>query len=246
MLFRSNKILFFHSAQLQSFKLSVSMGDMAIKNIGKCFKKWVHSACLKRVKQITLGNGMLLEVPNSLFSCNCLTFLKLHWFMLTNLPPYFSGFSCLVACYLAYIYTNDDIIEQLVAKCHLLENLKVQRCPGLNSLKISALNLRNLDLNGLDFPQLIMNFPQLVNFIVDDCPSMSRLEVSSCGFLHLSTTKVNVITGFYIANLLKKITLHGYRREVCDLHVYRVLGEFTLHFSVQVLSIEVLGRFLNL
>ena len=80
-------------------------------------------------------------------------------FMLTKLPPYFSGFSCLVTCSLAYIYTNDDIIEQLVEKCHLLENLRVQRCPGLNSLKISALNLKHLDLNGLDFPQIIMNCP---------------------------------------------------------------------------------------
>jgi hypothetical protein len=38
-----NIILFFHSAQLESFELLVSMGDIDRGNIVKCFQKWVQS-----------------------------------------------------------------------------------------------------------------------------------------------------------------------------------------------------------
>jgi hypothetical protein len=75
-----NTVLFFHSTQLESFELSVSMGDIDKGNICKCFQKWVQSASLKRVKQIVLSNvwtGIVLDVPTSLFSCQCLTLLKL-------------------------------------------------------------------------------------------------------------------------------------------------------------------------
>lgn len=40
------------------------------------------------------------------------------------------------------------------------------------------------------------------------------LEVKSCGFVHLSKTKLNVLNGFSITILLKKVSLHGLGRQV--------------------------------
>jgi hypothetical protein len=175
-----NSVLFFHSAQLESFELSVSMGDIDRENIGKCFQKWVQCASSKRVKQIALSNiltGSFLDVPTSLFSCECLTLLKLEWFFFIRLPPYFSGFRHLVTCSLSFIYTNDDILDRFVSKCPLLENLTVQHCTGLRNVKIFAVtnSLKKVSLHG--FCRQVASLAVLESFV-----SLEELSIESKWF----------------------------------------------------------------
>jgi hypothetical protein len=128
-------------------------------------------------------------------------------FLYTRLPPYFSGFRHLVTCSLSFIYTNDDILDHLVSKCPLLENLTVQHCTGLRNVKIFAVNLKCLEFTGFECESSVtVNCPKLVNFIVHDCPRMSMLELKSCGSLHLSTTELNVLKGLStkVSNFDKK------------------------------------------
>jgi hypothetical protein len=188
------------------------------------------------VKQIALSNiltGSFLDVPTYLFSCECLTLLKLKWFFFIQLPPYFSGFKHLVTCSLSFIYTNDDILDRFVSKCPLLENLTVQHCTGLRNVKIFAVNLKCLDFTGFESEiSVTVNCPKLVNLIVRDCPRMSMLELKSCGSLHLSTTELNVLKGLSTTNSLKKVSLHGFCRQVASL---AILESFV---SLEELSIE--------
>ena len=76
-----DNILFFHSTELESLKIlfCVSQCEMS-------WKKWLMCASLKRVKQITLKIKPYMNVPPSLFSCDCLTVLKLVGFDLPRLP----------------------------------------------------------------------------------------------------------------------------------------------------------------
>lgn len=65
--------------------------------------------------------------------------------------------------------TNDDILEQLVAK-YPLENLKIQYCTGLEDLKMCALNLRYIGFEGnYTTESVTVNSPKLVDVKVLDC-----------------------------------------------------------------------------
>lgn len=138
-----DNILFFHFAELESLKIlfCVSQCEMS-------WKKWPMCASLKRVKQITLKIKPYMNVLPSLFSCDCLTFLKLVGFDLPRLPLNFCGFRDLRTCSLILITITGEILEKLIAKCPLLENLTVKECVGRINFKISTANLKYLDFTG--------------------------------------------------------------------------------------------------
>lgn len=181
------------------------------------------------MKQITLRFPVSLHVPTSLFSCDCLTFLDLTHFEF-KLPSNFSGFSYLRTCFLSDVHIIDDMLEQLAAKCPLLEKLRVLSCSmGLDNLKISAPSLKYFDFSGNRYKNsltLTVNCPKLRNMTIQNCPSMLKLELNSCPELHFSTTEFHVLEGLSDGNSLRKITLRG--------------------LSTRVPSLAVLGRFSNL
>jgi len=234
-------MMLFHSGPLESFELSLTDSYGIDNNInGKLFWRWLCFASAKRVKEITLKNRFnsftisLMHLPTSLFSCDCLTSLKLEYFDFRQLPTYsFGGFRCLRTCFLSHLHTSDDILEYLVARCPLLENLTVQSCNGLSNVKISAPNLTNLDFTDNNRPSsLTLNCPQLMHIVVQGFHPISRLELNSCGPLHLSTTQIQLLEGVSNRNLLRKLTLRRFRRYLSSL---TVLNSFS---NLEELSIE--------
>jgi len=168
-------MMLFHSGPLESFELSFTDSYGIDNNTNaKLFWRWLCFASAKKVKEITLKNCFnsftlsLMYLPTSLFSCDCLTFLKLEYFDFREIPAYsFGGFKCLRTCFLSRLHTTDAILDYLVTRCPLLENLTVQNCNGLNNTKISAVNLKKLDFTDNNRPSsLTLNCPQLMRIEV--------------------------------------------------------------------------------
>jgi len=239
-----NNIMCFHHAELESLEISFICCYWSEKrNIDDLIWKLVRAASVRRVKQITLKKaGSSLHVPSSvhlptsLFSCDSLTFLELKCFHI-KLPSYFSGFRYLRTCYLSYFHITDDMLEQLAAKCPLLENLRVVLCHlGVKNLKISAPSLKYFSFSGNRYKGSLivtLNCPKLVNVTVHNCVSMLRLELNSCQDLHFSTTELHVLEGLSNSNSLRRITLCGLSTHVASL---TVLGRFS---NIEELSIEI-------
>lgn len=239
----------FHSTSLESFEVSFTDSYGIDNNIhvhAKLFWKWLCFASSKKVKEITLSSSFigfsLIPLPTSLFSCDCLTFLKLECFHFREIPTYsFREFRCLRTCFLSCLHTSDGILEYLVTKCPLLENLTVQSCTGLRNVKISAVNLKNLDFTigkTLNFTNsnrpssLTLNCPKMINIVVQ---GFHRLELNSCGPLHLCTTQIQLLEGVSNRNLLRKLTLRRFRRYVS----LAVLNSFS---NIEELFIENTSR----
>ena len=181
-------ILYLHHEDIESLEISVNNPYWKYGNIDLPLHKqliWKSflATSVKRVKQITLSLPFCMDVPNYLFSCDCLTFLELMDFDF-KLPSEFSGFRYLRTCFLSDVYIIDDMLEQLAAKFPLLENLRVGSCTmGLNTLKISSQSLKYFNFlgNRHKIPlTLTVNCPKLVNFTIHNL--MLSLELNSAFF----------------------------------------------------------------
>jgi hypothetical protein len=247
-----DNIFCFHHGELESLEISfIYRFSWEERNIDDLIWKSVRAASVKRVKQITLRkagskqhvpafgrvrapSSGRVRVPSSLFSCDCLTFLKIENFEI-KVPSYFSGFRFLRTCILSFFHNIDDILEQIAAKCPLLENLRVVSCyvVRLNHVEISALNLKYLNFSGNHYiSSLTLNCPKLMNVTIHDSPSMLRLELNSCRDLHFSTTELHLLEGLSNRNSLRKITLDGWSTRLPSL---TVLGCFS---NLEELAIE--------
>lgn len=221
-------MMLFHSGPLESFELSFTDSYGIDNNTNaKLFWRWLCFASAKKFKEITLKNCFnsftlsLMYLPTSLFSCDCLTFLKLEYFDFREIPAYsFGGFKCLRTCFLSRLHTTDAILDYLVTRCPLLENLTVQNCNGLNNTKISAVNLKKLAFTDNNRPSsLTLNCPQLMHIEVQGFHPISRLELNCCGSLHLSTAQIHLLEGISNRNLLRKLTLRRFSRYLSSLTV---------------------------
>lgn len=199
-------ILFFHSAELESLKILGFYSD-------KMLWKWINSASLKRVKQISLK---VKNLPTSLFYCDCTTSLKLSCLKYTQplkftpLPPHFSGFKYLITCSLIGVSTNDDILEQLVAKCPLIESLRIEYCTGLRDLKMCAVNLRFLGFEGnYTAESVTVDSPKLVDVGVLNCSYRLDMKLNSCAALHFYTNNDFALWCISATDSLRKIKLFG-------------------------------------
>ena len=133
-------------------------------------------------------------------------FFGAHGFLFQTTSD-FSGFRYLRTCFLSDVYIIDDMLERLVEKCPLLENLRVGSCTmGLNTLKISSQSLKYFNFSGNRHKitlTLTVNCLKLVNVTIHN--SMLSLELNSCGDLNFSTTGLNVLEGLSNRNSLRKL-----------------------------------------
>eukprot|EP00253_Pinus_taeda_P035224 PITA_35224 len=233
-----DNMMCFHHGDLESLEISVSYWYLRYGNWspnGELIGKSVLAASVKRVKQITLNLPISLHIPTSLFSCDCLTYLDLTRFEF-KLPSCFSGFRYLRTCFLTDVHIIDDMLEQLAAKCPLLEKLRVLSCSmRLNNLKISAPSLKYFNFSGNRHEKsltLTVNCPKLRIVTIHNCPSRLKLELNSCRELHFSTTELHVLKDLSNKSSVKKITLRGLSTHVPSLAVLS-------HFSnLEDLSLE--------
>ncbi|GLJ30173.1 hypothetical protein SUGI_0596870 [Cryptomeria japonica] len=147
------------------------------------------------------------------FSCQTLTTLKLKYFSFTQIPESCLGFPCLISCSLHFVYKDieSNIIENFIALCPQLQNLRLRDCCAIDNLKICAQNLKYLKLKFCSFDTLILDCPQLMKLNEISCDFWGLEEDNGSG-LSSSLCDVNVsdywlLESMSAAKTMKKISV---------------------------------------
>eukprot|EP00268_Persea_americana_P010641 TRINITY_DN1432_c2_g1_i2.p1 TRINITY_DN1432_c2_g1~~TRINITY_DN1432_c2_g1_i2.p1 ORF type:complete len:248 (+),score=37.83 TRINITY_DN1432_c2_g1_i2:527-1270(+) len=140
--------------KVRSFKIEKSVGnfDWNAKVSSKQMEashRWVHFAGMHEVEELSLGLPGE-HFPVSLLECQTLSHLILKRGIF-DFTGEFLGFKSLVTLCLEYVWIDIEVLNMLISKCDLLENLKVAECRFGDMLlpKICANHssrLRNLEI----------------------------------------------------------------------------------------------------
>ncbi|XP_068321014.1 F-box/FBD/LRR-repeat protein At1g13570-like isoform X1 [Pyrus communis] len=119
--------------------------------VGRDIDRWILHLSRNSIKELLLNikcSGYRHKMPSCLFSCQDLIYLVLHNCLLQP-PSKFQGFRSLKICGLSNVTLDQDVFENLIVCCPLLERLTLFHCDGLTQFKINAPNLKNLHFKGV-------------------------------------------------------------------------------------------------
>lgn len=138
-------VLLLHNGLIHKFKLSHR--DLQ----GVCdIDRWILFLSRGSVKEFILEiwKGQRYKLPSSLYLCDRLSHLELFNCLLK--PPLgFNGFKILTSLDLQHITMDQDVFEDLIHRCPLLERLTLMNFEGFANLKIHAPKLTFFDIGGV-------------------------------------------------------------------------------------------------
>ncbi|CAH1454377.1 unnamed protein product [Lactuca virosa] len=138
-------VLLLHNGLIHKFKLSHR--DLQ----GVCdIDRWILFLSRGSVKEFILEiwKGQRYKLPSSLYLCDKLSHLELFNCLLK--PPLgFNGFKILTSLDLQHITMDQDVFEDLIHWCPLLERLTLMNFEGFANLKIHAPKLTFFDIGGV-------------------------------------------------------------------------------------------------
>ncbi|KAK9272268.1 hypothetical protein L1049_002639 [Liquidambar formosana] len=130
--------------KIRKFCVVVRLGWTSLPDI----KIWVDFAVARAVRCLRIGlvpfTGSYLELPDSLYTCNT-QYIEYMFFSCVDFSPPmsgFMGFASLRTLSLFYSKLTDEVVMEIVSKCSLLEDLTIDKCVGLSTVKIVAPNRR--------------------------------------------------------------------------------------------------------
>ncbi|XP_058073175.1 F-box protein At4g09920-like isoform X2 [Magnolia sinica] len=109
-------------------------------------EKWVEFAVAKRVKKLDIDfckpfkGSKLCKLPNSLFTCDSITHLKLSRCDFSPLLN-FKGCPYLKTLHLSDVTVTDALFESMISNCPLMEELILKHCHDLTHIKVSPPDL---------------------------------------------------------------------------------------------------------
>ncbi|CAL9022616.1 unnamed protein product [Prunus brigantina] len=194
-------VLLVHIGPIHTFRLS-HRGVLANWDIDR----WILHLSRNSIKEVILRNRAMFtfryRVPSYLFSCQDIIHLELLLCVLKP-PPTFEGFRNLKSLVFDQVTLDQDVCQNLIACCPLLEKLTLLR-PGFTHLKIDAPNLQFLYVEGffeditfentLNLTDVCISYPHrdgrtwvcdnsnLVKFLVQ-LPFIQRLKITNFCFL---------------------------------------------------------------
>ncbi|GLT58082.1 hypothetical protein SLA2020_310040 [Shorea laevis] len=138
-------VLLLHNGPLQKFKLS-HRDLLGIADIDR----WILFISRSFIKEFILEiwKGQRYRPPSSLFNCQNLIHLELFNCLLKP-PESFKGFRNLKSLDLQHITITQDVFENLISSCPLLERLTLMNFDGFMDLNIDAPNLQFFDVGGV-------------------------------------------------------------------------------------------------
>lgn len=138
-------VLLLHTGTIEKFKLS-HRDLLGVSDI----HRWILYLSRISVKEIVLEiwKGPRYKLPSCLYSCQYLVHLELFNCLLKP-PSTFKGFRCLKSLDLQHISMDQDVFEDLISKCPLLERLTLMNFDGFSILNIQAPNLQFFDIGGV-------------------------------------------------------------------------------------------------
>ncbi|CAL2233402.1 unnamed protein product [Prunus armeniaca] len=152
-------VLLLHIGPIHKFKLS-NRDFLATSDIDRWILHLSRSSIKEFILEIWKGNRY--KMHSSVFSCQDMTHLELFNCLLRP-PPTFKGFSRLKSLDLQHVTLAQDVFDNMVVRCPLLEKLTVMNFDGFTLLNIDAPNLQFFDVGGV-FEDV--NFKNTLNLAV--------------------------------------------------------------------------------
>ncbi|XP_050147824.1 F-box/FBD/LRR-repeat protein At1g13570-like isoform X3 [Malus sylvestris] len=157
--------------------------------------RWILHLSRNSIKELLLNikcSGHRHKMPSCLFSCQDLIYLVLYDCLLQP-PSKFQGFRSLKTCRLFNVTLDQDVLENLIVCCPLLERLTLWHCDALTRFKIDAPNLKFLHFKGVLEDVSLVNTLKLAEVHISltaDVANDQRRTAGSCSnllnfFVHL-------------------------------------------------------------
>ncbi|TKY57754.1 F-box/FBD/LRR-repeat protein [Spatholobus suberectus] len=137
-------VLLLHSGPINKFKLS-HRDLIGVTDIDR----WTLHLFRNSIKEFVLEiwKGQRYKIHSCLFSCQSLNHLELFNCWLKP-PSTFQGFRNLKSLDLQHVTLAQDVFENLISSCPLLERLTLMNFDGFTHLNIDAPNLLFFDIGG--------------------------------------------------------------------------------------------------
>ncbi|XP_028757694.1 F-box/FBD/LRR-repeat protein At1g13570 isoform X1 [Neltuma alba] len=137
-------VLLLHSGAINKFKLS-HRDLIGVTDIDR----WTLHLTRRSIKELVLEiwKGHRYKIPSCLFTCQSLIHLELFNCWLKP-PSTFIGFRNLKSLDLQHVTMDQDVFENMVSNCLLLERLTLMNFDGFTHLNIDAPNLQFFDIGG--------------------------------------------------------------------------------------------------
>ncbi|KAG5521292.1 hypothetical protein RHGRI_033746 [Rhododendron griersonianum] len=165
-------VLLLHRGPILKFSLSIS-------ELKSCSEIDALISILSNhgIQELTLQirKGDPHELPQSLFSCQQLTYLNLHSCVFKR-PTTFKGFPWVVCLELREVIITADLFETFVSSCPLLEQLTFESSSRFDFKGIDAPNLKVLSLMGIFKSISVKNAPKVANFSIHSKASVGVVE----------------------------------------------------------------------
>ncbi|XP_057974676.1 F-box/FBD/LRR-repeat protein At1g13570-like [Malania oleifera] len=138
-------VLLLHTGPISKFKLS-HRDLLAITDIDR----WILYLSRNSIKEFILEiwKGPRYKMPSCLYSCQNLIHLEVFNCWLRP-PSVFGGFRSLKSLDLQHVTLDQDVFQNLISGCPLLERLTLMNFDGFTHLNIHAPNLQFFDIGGV-------------------------------------------------------------------------------------------------
>lgn len=196
-------------------------------------ESWICASVKRNVRELQLAFGDIYEeppreLPQSLFSCNTLTVLKLRLDMVLNFPMASTCLRNLKVLQLNFLIYKDDIsLQNLISSCPVLEILTIMRheSDNLRALNITSRTIKALRVafrGGSEQNQLqkiVINASSLESIDIDDYAAedyvvgelfsviKAKLNVLNCGNPHMTSCAMGLFQLFRRMSNIKFLSL---------------------------------------
>jgi len=178
-------VLLIHSGPINMFKFS-NFDQLGEDSLATDIDRWILHLIGRSIKKLVLEVWIKDEpykIPWCLFSYQSLHCLKLNWCCLKP-PTMFEGFRNLKSLVLNLVRVDDDVLENLISGCPLLEKLRLQEIYSLNQINIHAPNLKFFEIygefEGISFNNTFQLTTIIVNSWLDLTSESNQSRLSGC------------------------------------------------------------------
>ncbi|GLJ45313.1 hypothetical protein SUGI_0953880 [Cryptomeria japonica] len=231
-----NNALLHLDTRLSCLELTVALDDPKAAYINN----WIRLAAEKQVermdihicnrdpktgKRISNGASPMMELGDSIFSCENLTVLTVQYIQLPKIPTNVGVFRSLKALYYFAIPNLDDaMFEGFMDLCPHLQDLWILGCLALKNLIIRSSNLLYILLGALR-PDISLQLT---------CPRLMEISLIDCG----QYAGLKLLQGISRVESVKKVILQNYNTgnavnpgmpSITVLNSFPGLEELTIH-----------------
>ncbi|GLJ45317.1 hypothetical protein SUGI_0953950 [Cryptomeria japonica] len=199
-----NNALVHLDAPLCCLNLQVNLDDPKAADINT----WIRLAAEKQVERMNvhisnkdpktrLKASSMVELGDSIFSCENLTVLMVQYVQLPKIPTDFKFFRSLKTLYcICMSKLAGPMLEGFIDLCPQLQNLGIRGCMGLKNLNIRSSHLVYIHL-GVLRPNISLQIT---------CPRLMEISLMDCG----QYAALKLLQGISRAESVKKVILQNY------------------------------------